>query len=173
MDKKTAPEPKPAIPPTNTDKNVPNSTTISKPSEPTMNNTQQTSLPTPSAKLISPLSLASTTTNRPPSATFTPLKPIYHWVPPRPAIIAGTELSEAEKAGLRAEDATRKAEKEAEKLKKAKEVESMVARAEEVQMQSRAQQLNGYRDCVFGTCGKSVAACRCRLRQMDQMEGLE
>ncbi|KAG9671502.1 hypothetical protein KCU99_g4789, partial [Aureobasidium melanogenum] len=173
MDKKTAPKPKPAIPPTNTDKNVPNSTTISKPSEPTMNNTQQTSPPTPSAKLISPLSLASTTTNRPPSATFTPLEPIYHWVPPRPAIIARTELSEAGKASLRAEDATRKAEKETEKLRRAKEVAGMVARAEEVQMQSRAQQLGGYRDCPYGACGESVAACRCRLRRMDQMEGLE
>ncbi|KAG9741886.1 hypothetical protein KCU73_g8807, partial [Aureobasidium melanogenum] len=173
MDKKTAPEPKPAIPPTNTDKNVPNSTTISKPIEPTMKNTQQTSPPTPSAKLISPLSLASTTTNSPPSATFTPLKPIYHWVPPRSTIIARTELSEAERTGFRAEDATRKAEKEAEKLRKAKEVESMVARAEEVRMQSRAQQLNGCRDCPYGTCGESVAACKCRLRQMNQMQGLE
>ncbi|KAH0150581.1 hypothetical protein KCU67_g10597, partial [Aureobasidium melanogenum] len=173
MDKKTASEQKPAIPPTNTDKNVPNSTTIPKPSEPTMNNTQQTSPPIPSAKLISPLSLASTTTNSPSSATFTPLKPIYHRVPPRPTIIARTELSEAEKAGLRAEDATRNAEKEAEKLRKAKEVEGIVARAEEVQMQSRAQQLGENRDCVFGTCGESVAACMCRLRQVNQMEGLE
>lgn len=144
MDKKTAPKPKPAAPVLGGDKNVSNSTTISKPTNKDMgNNTKETSKPASSAKFISTLSLASTTTNRPPRPNFTPFKPITDWVPPRPTIIARTELCEVEKAELRAEEATRKTEKGTAKRQKRKGVEMMVANAKEAQLQTRARELGG------------------------------
>lgn len=162
MTQKISNTPKNAVPHAGSDKNIHNSATTSKPSDMEMKNNKQTSKPAPSVKFVSPLPLASTTTNRPPPASFTALKPIHHWVPPRPAIIARTELSDAEKPELRVEDTVRKAEKEAAKLQKEREVEMMVTRAKEAQMQIRAQALGGHRDCRFGTCEESAAACKCK-----------
>lgn len=163
MTQKTSTSPKSPVPAMGSDKKTPNSTTTSKPNDMDINNNnKQTSTPTPGVKLISSLSLASTTTNRPAPSNFTPLKPITHWVPPRPTIAPRTSLSGIEKAELVAEDAARKTEKQAVKVQKEKEVERMVVRAKEVQMEIRARELSGYRDCWFGTCGESVAGSKCK-----------
>ncbi|KAG9697834.1 hypothetical protein KCU95_g3351, partial [Aureobasidium melanogenum] len=122
MDKKTPPKVNPAASVPNSDKNAPKSITSSTSSSPKMNGTKRPSSPAPDPKFITPLPLASTTKNRPPSATFTPLKPIHHWVPPRPTIIARTDLPAAEIAELRAEEAARKAEKETDKKKREREI---------------------------------------------------
>ncbi|KAH0352011.1 TBC-domain-containing protein, partial [Aureobasidium melanogenum] len=162
MDKKTPPKVNPAASVPNSDKNVPKSTTTSTSSSPKIKINRKPSSPAPGPKIITPLALASTITNRHPSATFTPLKPIHHWLPPRPTIIARTDLPAAEIAELRAEEAARKAEKEAEKKKREREVEMMRERAREVQMQMRAQELGGHRDCPFGICEESAADCKCK-----------
>ncbi|CAD0090189.1 unnamed protein product [Aureobasidium mustum] len=170
MDKKTATKPKSAAPVPGSDKNLSKSPTTSKPSEPEMNDNKKPSHPAPGAKFVSTLSLASTTTDRPPGPNFTPLRPMTHWVHPRPAIIPRTEATDAEKAEIRAEQAARKAEKEAEKQQKKRENEFLVARAKEAQMQVGAQQLGGYRDCTYGTCLESAAACKCDPYLMEDSE---
>ncbi|KAK6001257.1 hypothetical protein QM012_002588 [Aureobasidium pullulans] len=168
MNEDTTPRSKPAAPATGKDENVLESTTISKPSDTKMNN--KTPLQPPSStQFVSTLSLASTTTNRPPPANFTPLKPITHWVPPRPTIIARTEPSDTEKAELRAEQAARKTEKEAAKQQKEEENEMLVAKALETDMLTRAQRLGGCRDCPFRICGESAAACRCKPYLMEDL----
>lgn len=161
MDKKTPSNSEPAISPLSKDKNASKSTTSTS-SSPQMNGTKKTSSPAPGPKFITPLALASTTTNRPPFATFTPLRPIHHWVPPRPTIVARIDLSAAEIAELRVEEAARKAEREAEKKNREREVKMMSERAREVQMQIRAQELGGHRDCPYGTCSESAANCKCK-----------
>lgn len=163
MTQKTSTSPKSPAPATGSDKNILNSTTTSNPSDMDINNNnKQTSTPTPGVKYITSLILASTTTNRPAPPNFTPLKPITHRVPPRPTIIPRTSLSETEKAELVAEDAARRTEKQAVKLQKEKEVERMVVRAKEVEMEMRARESGGYRDCWFGSCGESVAGSKCK-----------
>jgi hypothetical protein len=95
------------------------------------------------------LSLASTTTNKPPGATFKPLRPIHNWVPPRPAIIARTEATDAERAELRAEAAAREAEKKQVVEQKQKEMEILMGAAEKAEVEKRARELAervGFRD---------------------------
>lgn len=170
MNKKTVPQSKSPVPAMDGNEQTSKPTTTPKPNDPKLHDNKNTPKSTLGPRFVSSLSLASTTTNRPPPASFTPLKPITHWVPPRPKIIARTELSDAEKAELYAEDAARKVEKEAAKLQKKKEVEMMVARAGEAQMRIRAQELGGFRDCPHGTCDQSVAGCKCVPRQMGDEE---
>jgi hypothetical protein len=92
-------------------------------------------------KYASTLSLASTTTNKPPGPTFKPLKPIHDWVPPRPNITARTEATDAEKAELRAEDTARKAEKKAEAERKEREMEISMGGAKKREEEKRAKDL--------------------------------
>lgn len=95
--KKTPTKAKPAVSLAEPDKNAPKPTTTSTSSIPNMNRTnKKPSSPASGPKFITPLSLATTTTNRHPSTTYTPLKPIHHWVPPRPTIIARIDFSAAE-----------------------------------------------------------------------------
>jgi hypothetical protein len=86
------------------------------------------------------LSLASTTTNKPPGSTFKPLKPIHNWIPPRPVIIARTEATDAEKAELRAEAAAREAEKKLVVEQKQREMEILMGGAKKAEAEKRARE---------------------------------
>lgn len=95
-------------------------------------------------KFTSTLSLASTTTNRPPPASFAPLRPIHHWVPPRPTTIRRTSPPPAERAAMRAEHAARQAEKAAEAQRKEAEMKILregAKKSEEVEKEKRAKAL--------------------------------
>jgi hypothetical protein len=87
------------------------------------------------------LSLASTTTNKPPGPSFKPLKPIHNWVPPRPVIIARTEATDAEKAELRAEAAAREVEKKQVVEQKQKEMEVLRGGAKKAEVERRAREV--------------------------------
>lgn len=100
--------------------------------------------PQPQPHYHTPLSLASTRTNRPPGPSFTPLRPIHNWVPPRPAIIARTEWTDAQKAESFADEAARKAEKAQEAERKAAEMEVLkkgAERAADLEKERRAKEL--------------------------------
>ncbi|KAH0286115.1 hypothetical protein KCU62_g7018, partial [Aureobasidium sp. EXF-3399] len=106
--------------------------------------TSSATSPQPQPRYHTPLSLASTSTNRPLSATFNPLRPIHNWVSPRPAIFARTEWSDAQKAESIADEETSKAEKTQEAERKAREMEMLTKgakKAEAVEKERRAKEL--------------------------------
>jgi hypothetical protein len=95
-------------------------------------------------KYTSTLSLASTTTNAPTNPNSTPLRPIHHWVLPRPVILRRTSPPPAEKAATRAEHAARQAEKKAEAEETEKEMQILrqgAKKAKELEMEERAKAL--------------------------------
>jgi hypothetical protein len=87
------------------------------------------------------LSLASTTTNKPPGSTFKPLKPTHNWVPPRPDIIARTEATDAEEAELRAEAAARETEKKQAAEQKQRKMKILTGGAKKAEAEKRAKEL--------------------------------